>query len=647
MPRKKAATAKTANRARKSVEIAGTDPGTESESALPRNKKSTKTNTMKKKKSTNSRSKRPVPSTSKDQQRRTARLEANGLKPNQKTLTQIGFVPSPAISFEDHDLDYISETEETQQPREEKIAPAPRGRKRKAGDRAGSKKTVGFVDDITLTQMYQPSEIGTATSRSGRKQADTPTSGLRRSTRTKKPPCALETINEETEPESDYERKKRVRKSRAASRRLDGSNTPTIDLTADDGDADAVVGRSIDKPTLTGPQKSFEVPETQWGKLTNPMTPQKLLKSVIPSSQSPETPEIAFRYQNSPSSSSRSPLRPISSNPVSKIATSTSDLRNSKALYPPSPLSGNRAPLNRPSAAQMERAGAYDNHELGGHRPLPEKPSSSWPRPLDIRKDDAQKSPVVNESSQANVILESQKRAERVVNDTEDESADEDGFYDAFSQLSDAEIHLPEQHSQNSARQAQTVSESSDVNHNTESLPHTSNYLDQSDDIPQSTLNSELSMLYYRKPMSYHWNADDIPDLSSTGLAELFATQGDAHPQNNLHGGEDPETTLELVPESSPAKPGGGDSHETNDPPSSPIILVQSSQTPSVACDFDNNDQLDEDDKQESSSRRGLLTESQLLTDSLMESMPNPPGWASSQMSALQEEDEIPYPSNR
>lgn len=644
MPTKKAETSKTANRARKPAEIADTDAETESEPALPRNKKNAKTNTMKKEQCTNSRSKRPVPSTLKAQQRRTARLEANGLKPNQKTLTQIGFVPSPAISYEDPDLDYIPETEETQQPREEKIAPAPRGRKRKAGDRGGSKKIVGFVDDITLTQMYQPSERGIAAPHTDRNQA--PTSGLRRSSRTKKPPCALETINEETEPESDYERKKRVKKYRAASRRLDGSNTPTIDLTADGSDADAVVKRNIDKPTLTGPQKSFEVPETQWKKLTNPTTPQKLLKSVIPSSQSPETPEIAFRYQNPPSSPSRSPLRPISSNPVSKIATSTSELRNSKAPYPPSPLSsGNRAPLNRPSAGQVERAGAYDNHGLG-HRPLPETPSSSWPRPLDIRKDDAQKSPIVNESSQANVILESQIRSERVINDTEDESEEEDGFYDAFSQLSDAEIHLPEQHSQSSAWQAQTVSESSDVNHNTESLPHTNNNLDQSDDIPQSTLNSELSMLYYRKPMSYHWNADDIPDLSSTGLAELFATQGDAHPQNDLHEGEDPETTLELVPESSPAKPGDGDGHETNDPPSSPIILVQPSQTPSVARGFDNNDQLDEDDKQESSSKRGLLTESQLLTDSLMESMPAPPGWASSQMSEMQE-DEIPYLSNR
>ena len=643
MRRKKAAASRTANRARKPVEIADTDAETDSEQPLPPNKKrTTKASAMKRKQSSNSRSNCPIPfssATSKTQQRRTARLEANGLKPNQKTLTQIGFVPSPVISCKDLDLQYIPETEEAREVPEE-ITPAPRGKKRKAGDRGGNKKTVGFVDDITLTQMYLAGNREAATSRTNRNQEGTPASGLRRSSRTKKATCALETINEETEPESDYGENKRAKKSRTTSGRQGDSNmTNTIDLTADDGDADTPAGRNIDKPPLKGPQKSFEVPETQWDKLPHPVTPQKLLRSIIPSSQSPETPEITFRYQDI-SSPTRSPLRPISTNPVSKFATLTSPTRKSKGSYPPSPLSSeNRAPLPHATPAP---AGA-DKIPKSGYRPLPATPSCSRPQPLDIRKDDAQESPVVNESSQANAVLESQKRSERVINDTEDESEEEDGFYDTLSQLSDAEIHLPEQHSQNSARPAQTASESSDLNDNTESLPPANGNSDQSDDVPQSTLGSELSILYCRKPMSYHWNTEDIPDLSSTGLAELFATQGNMYPPNEIGEEEDPETPLELVPESSPTKSGGGDS---KDPPSSPIIPVESSQTPSVARGFENNDQWDDEDKQESSSRRGLLTASQLLTDSLMESMPAPPGWASSQMSGLQEEDEIPCPSN-
>lgn len=657
MPRKQATSLKTANLARTAVEIADTDADTDAEPAPVRNnnKRSSKSNAMKNKANPHPNPRRPAPyssAKSKTQDRRIARLEANGLKANQKTLTQIGFLNPPPINHEELDLDYIPEAQQGGEQEKENTT-APRGRKRKTSDRGGNKKSVGFAGDIdmTLTQMYTTDDKGPAAPRvrnRGGSSGNKPKTGSRRNALTRKPICELDTIAEETEPDSEYMEGSSRKKSRTNPRRRRGSNkadTPTIDLTTDGKDTE--VGRNVDKPSLKGPEKSFEVPETQWTKLPIPVTPKKFRRLVVPSSQSPDSPEITFRSQNIVESPSRSPLKAISYNTASGTGSkpvSYPELKP-KRLWPISPQSSEgHAAMQRGVLSHSSTQGeeVADENSNAGARSLPATPSSSEQRPLELHKDTTQHTPLVNESSQANSILrDSQEQPERVIGDSEDESED-DGFHDAFSKLSDAEIELPQQPSQRKfVRDSQTISESSDIN-NTQGVP----VADPSDDIPQSTVGSELSILYCRMPMSYHWNAEDIPDLSSTGLAELFATQGDLQPLNNFaEVDEDPDTPLELVPESPLANPRD---ENCNDPPSSPVILVKSSQTPSVVRGSDKS-QVGEGEKQQqdSSPRRGRLTASQLLTESLMESIPAPPGWMSSQMSGLQEEDEIPYPSNR
>ncbi|KAL1953158.1 hypothetical protein VTO42DRAFT_3538 [Malbranchea cinnamomea] len=651
MPRKKLAASKAVSRAKDAAEIDWTDlDGAESNPALPPRHQRNPTGTSN---AIREKSKKARISSFRTQRERERRLALGGNTRSQKTLTQLNFVN--LLRRNDHfELQYLSEAEGDGNASDG--AEAKRGRKKRRN--APKSKAPMREQNDTLTQMSARLNQNRAGNAVDGDQVDMPKNGPRRnSTRRtrKRPVCELETIIEESEQGSGDDNNGQAKRARRGGGQHADSvkAADVVDLTAgDDTAAENTVGGTINGLCRT----AIDAPKSM--KPTIPVTPQKKFsKRVVPSSQSPESPEITLSSQDW---ALESPSRPRP--PLKEISNSKPMGISGKPLASPEPEPKWQASDGEPkntAQSSMQAKGTVMKQDPSTRLPPSTlaTPSGSEQQRPQVTANELKRSLVVSESSDINRILDSSPpQSERVINDTEDESGDEGvDFDDAFSQLSDAEIQVSQQRrSQRGtvAGDTHTVSESSGIETR-------GSHVSLSDDHSHSTLGSELSILYCRRPMSYHFSTDDIPDLSSTALAELLATQGQVpRSQNTSVPAEDGDGhPLELVPESSPVVPGSDGENDANDadgPPSSPILLVESSQRLPSGCDADSKDQphdqppqpppppqQQQDEQEDGGRRRGLLTASQLLTESLMESIPAPPGWTSSQLSDLQEEEEI------
>ena len=547
---------------------------------------------------------------SRSQQRRMHRLLSCGNTRSQKTLTQIKFVDCPPADEEDDDLDlqYIGE------PAPANSRPNNTGaggqRRKSRGTRTGAMDT---TNNDTLTQMDWIRSTADAASstadrwshrgavkrarrRRERQPSPIPERELwDRGGANKRRVFEMDIIQEESEPEDMDEgasRSKRVKTSHCSDGKLNrprNFGAPNTCDAGDDqkpasqGDVDpaAPLESAVNSPGVAG------LPNP-----TIPITPQKQRERVIPSSQSPESPEVIFLGQNElPASPSRPPLKTISHNKISGAdalrgqGTVLSPESKPKGLSSvlleeckPDMISAENAPL--PERRNMTMASNDDHNETdlqtveSAGRNLRPAAANDSIRLMDGR-------PGMNRPSDGNNgRLESQRKHVEVVNDTDDESdAEVDGFSDGFSQLSDAEIprsQLPRQQSDHhpGLGHGTTASQLPDLPGQQEN--------GFADNALQSTAGSDMSILYCRRPMSYHFGPTDhdVPDLSSDGLAELFTTQGfggrHACQASNNENAEHVET--ELVRESSPVQPDdtNGLAVEDNEsgPPFSPVLPI-------------------------------------------------------------------------
>ncbi|PYI12738.1 hypothetical protein BO78DRAFT_392541 [Aspergillus sclerotiicarbonarius CBS 121057] len=369
----------------------------------------------------------------------------------------------------------------------------------------------------------------------------------------------------------------------------------------------------------------------------DPVTPQKRLKFEIPSSQSPGSPGLSIITSTQFHSATRSPRRHVSANFAGRCIKKESPTFNrikeepipdsepillfpddslTQSVVPNSPLSHRHA-ANNPST-----------NASAGQAESPNKPAPSEENKETL----ADKEGPVN--TQRTVIYETDAET-----DYEEELPDVPG-----SQSPEPVDHDPttgdldcESSKEDSQDQDLPPMNPSELDVETE--PPLS-------ELPLSELNpaSEASIYYQRMPAT-QFPLGTIPTLSSQKLAELFPEDSNdqllktmsplpSSPRTESHPMQKPDvpirsqtqaqnaerTHAEIVPESSPITRQGNSTKAKGLIPPEPlarrgVVQVESSQPA---------DRLHKQNKEESSGPRGILSGSQILTSSVMESVPLP-----------------------
>lgn len=363
-------------------------------------------------------------------------------------------------------------------------------------------------------------------------------------------------------------------------------------------------------------------------------TPKKQQKWEIPSSQSPDSPGFII-MENSPRSplkakSLNSPLALVSLRPdqtpsSAKVAawSSTHIKQHPKGAVPGSPttvesqctprtlVTEGETPGTSPMPAAIGEAQKEDCSRLKspvGTLPALQKPCGSesiyTPKDTNVPK----------------------TYTDREVCETDTESEDE--FHDTHYSLSEQDSH------QHLTELDDTHGEITSGDTCSPPKPDLSSHShpDEADAIPDhSTAMTDASILYHRRPQdSLREPTASELDIDSERLAELFPhneqetigstlpawSMPDSTPRQQPLTQNPPDISTEFIPESSQIPIEGG-THDI--PNSSPpeVILVESSQP--------NDQQTQGEGRDSHSALNDILTTSQLLPDSLMESIPGPP----------------------
>ncbi|PGG99261.1 hypothetical protein AJ79_08598 [Helicocarpus griseus UAMH5409] len=627
--------------------------------------------------------KKTAPLKSRANRQRQHRLALGGNSRSQKTLTQIDFVKQQqallAANDAEEELGYIDgeagaddeagdedeDFELTARPskkRRTSVVGKGVSRKRGPGGGNGRKKVDGEGsddedDDTTLTQMGYVTRPGGQeyTGKMGRSRT-----GMDR----KRRPFQMETIGEEPEEEKT------------------GDAVQQFDT--DTGEGVGGRGKKRNTSEVEPETRAFksEPPSSRDGIPRGPTTPRKQIRLVVPSSQSPDSPGL-FLYPDTPP---RFPLAPLSRNVTPKRARS--HLVKSEHR---SPLRGSRAaPYEIPgssfdSVVTGSPARSCAVESLKGHKTTP-----ATSPPLETEQDSEKTVSTLShlpfqardhnqemEAEAPNRSANERKNSkDRVIYETGGES-EEEVFHDTTSHISD-----DDNDSWRTQSQHYHQAKSQKYDNNLDGFPsqrHNPDFIQETyNDLPGTTLGSEPSMLYYREPMSLAFDpGSELDNIDSERLAELFpnpnlanqeptagplSTIQEEQEEEDTAADDGPAQTLakdatdlpeetEVVPDSPPRQRAHATKEQNIPPPSSPpVVLVASSQQsdegspePLVVPSQQSNKggfELDRDHRIESqSSRHGFVTTSQLLTDSLMESVPGPPLWMSSQCLTQEEQE--------
>ncbi|KAK2805640.1 hypothetical protein FQN51_009143 [Onygenales sp. PD_10] len=619
------------------------------------------------------------------QQQRQQRLALGGNSRSQKTLTQIDFVTRAhvraLIEQDDEELGYIEEGEGAKKE-EEQNADDDEGVDDGDGEygltkRSSKKKSIGgkgkrdakgrwistgkpkagrntrrkVVDeddqhDATLTQ------IGYVSRHDGRdieEPKDSPKLGVpqpryRAPLGEKKRTSPMETIGEEPEMGTEYDD---VHENGNGS---DGVRLKKRKLSNED------VKQPSSRQTSADPN-AFPMA---------PTTPKKPRRLVIPSSQSPDSPDLLscpWLFKETPP---RFPLAPVSRNTALRRSGESPSVKGENA----SPLRSCRVPRYEiPESSFAAGTPGSPARSCGPATPAGPKATPTTYPPVEAEEDSEKTATTLSHETadelpkdecetgprtQNTATNASQRLRNRIIYETDGEPEDEE-FHDTTS-------HISADENDSWRTQSQLIlsdNKSRDNNNNLDDLPaqnhDTNSHRETFDDLPPTTPGSEPSILYYRKPMSLAFDPmSELNDIDSQQLAELFPeaemeihesvtaplstiAEGNEEEENDAPtqtSGKDPtDDVTELVPDS-PASPRQDAAEKENVlPPSSPpIVLVASSQDNEKGDPLTNHTESQIDG-------RGLVTASQLLTDSMMESVPGPPMWMSSQ-GLVEEEDE-------
>ncbi|PWY70972.1 hypothetical protein BO70DRAFT_321539 [Aspergillus heteromorphus CBS 117.55] len=360
-----------------------------------------------------------------------------------------------------------------------------------------------------------------------------------------------------------------------------------------------------------------------------PVTPRKQIKHEIPSSQSPESPGIAIITSSQFRGATRSPQK-LASASTARIKEESTRLYNIKEeafqdsepmlLFPDEIPSPSIVPNSPPSRQHTITDEASIDALVGPARP------QNIPAPENnLETPDDREAPL---NTQRTVVYET---------DAETDSGDDEELPDAPGSPRNPKTldHIPRMADDLETESPNGESEDQDL------PPINPSGLDVETE-PPSEINptSEASIYYQRLQPATQFPLGSIPTLNTQKMAELFPE--DSNDQQNLRTmsplPSSPQTQsramhkpdwpvirqtqipdpdriqTEIVPESSPiARHGNG--AETQDSVPREFVQVESSQAV---------DRLAKHNREEDSGPRGIFSRSQILTSSVMESIPLP-----------------------
>ncbi|EGE07813.1 hypothetical protein TEQG_06746 [Trichophyton equinum CBS 127.97] len=520
---------------------------------------------------------RSYPSRTRNLQRQ-HRLALGGNTRSQKTLTQLNFVlPHGYPGSEDDDGGSGLEAETTDgeerggpRPKKQTIRDPGKKRKRQKGDRPNRTLTQMVNVDWALPRADK-NDSGEHNSRHPRKRRG----------------VGMEIASEDVENAADEE---------------DGAPNPPADTVLKEGENKLEVlsarkGRScreISAEQATGHGKMLPP--------ANPVTPRKQKRWVIPSSQSPESSEITLNSPRTPRSINNSPVRLSLASPAAPVFNKRRSLLRFDAndydsqVVPDDGYFGISAPGSPASALSSPRAIS--------------DPSISFREDIDARFNAARR-----ERQTQELQASEPGQLESIVYETDGEAKTES--------IDDVCPNAP------GVKQTQK-SGSSDWDGPQLSLE--SNIEQSSQNLPASTYMSDTMSLYYtRQPTSYAFEklhaSQSSKDISeSARYTEIIESS-----QSNLPSIVDPDNQ-ETLAKAGPQREWENSSSarqndtEPNQAPSalSPVVQVESSQRSESEAEVEVPGSQALGTEIES---QRIITCSQLLTDSLMESIPGPPTW--------------------
>ncbi|KAK2736653.1 hypothetical protein FQN57_000590 [Myotisia sp. PD_48] len=529
------------------------------------------------------------------------RLSLGGNTRSQKTLTQINFVCGlnpPPLALDDRDFKLI---EETYAPEEDdshsKELRQEKSDKKDLNTQSDNRNQSTFKPLVNVDwSLHQQSHPASASLDNEKYRPTTRRPSMRNSR--KRSAYEMEAIQEESENDADLDTHR------------DKRPKPTI-------------------PLKVNTNPSSYIPP--------PITPQKPRKWVVPSSQSPDSPEITLITP-----------RKIVESPIHfrlpRTPRTPRSLTSQPQLIRSSPVHNNRRDSPTQSVdivydsqiIQVENSFAINNDDDDDDQILTAQSSPlSSVRSIHEVTESFTESLATMQSASTTIkaipqtpTLPDRAWDRRVINETDDESCPESFYNNNMSQI--RENRLPKQ------IPADRMLATDELMGNS-SQPPVSQLYDDSVDGDLGSLGSDISLLYTRRPIIYaherfpytQLNAtisrDNHPPIQGMEIAESegwdYGNPSSPSAPRALHS-DDHTIPTEPILGHKDDQPSDEESQKIPETtPSSPVIIqVESSQ------------QLAQDDSQADDAARLLygfetITASQLLTESLMESIPGPRPW--------------------
>lgn len=345
-----------------------------------------------------------------------------------------------------------------------------------------------------------------------------------------------------------------------------------------------------------------------------PTTPQKDRRLEIPSSQSPESPGLAIITSSQFRSATRSPLKERSPN------LTRSPKNDIKAESP----------------GHQEIAGvAQAQADASPKTPTPAS-STPWKHPVQGTPDHTPRAesclPPTNSLPQEPLPEEETRprhsqRERTVIYETDAETDSSDFGDEEANPATPLQLHRPQ--SDDTPASPGSPDDSQEL-----PLPAVQSSADLDSGPPSEAPMSDASIYYQRMQPATQFPHDPIPTLNSQKLAELFPNEGNTQYTKPKPGSsakfrgpflqtqtqsQDPDQT-EIVPESSPAREQESNSIDPGEAVFQRPAVPESVQVESSQPGDRGNHRT-----------KGVLSHSQLLTSSVMESVPLPQFWMGSQ----------------
>ncbi|KAL4895087.1 hypothetical protein BDV59DRAFT_174418 [Aspergillus ambiguus] len=378
--------------------------------------------------------------------------------------------------------------------------------------------------------------------------------------------------------------------------------------------------------------------------LPGPTTPKKTPKRTeIPSSQSPESPEIAVISSSQFRSATRSPLK--------RLAPSTANHRiKEESPEPDSAKSRRQSPkvesfASDPSSHSptMPRSSPFRKVTLSENSHI-DAPSTQYPLQGDYS--------LVKGTSGNDISVDESRRRRSQTPRTVVYETDADTDYGESDDDVPSPVSLAKDH--NFRDNDCTNFNSDDLANDSLDLPPITQarQLNESE-IPASETNlpSDASICYQRLQPTTQFPMEPLPDLNTQKLAELFPDASNPYQHSAKHLPQSPMVQSRTCPETSQTQ-GQTQSQDLEQPPaefvpeSSPIMRNESNvhhsdgrqhkpQNRDAVVQVESSQPVDRASRQilmgQNSRPRGPISGSSLLTSSVLESVPLPAFWFGSQ----------------